>query len=80
MGEKTSSYTSETRITKRTEEMEGISGIKDMIEEMDTSSKENVKSKKNPGKIHEIWNTMKKPKPKNNRDFFKKEEKKKKNR
>ena len=39
-----------------------ISGVKDKIEVFDTSVKENVKSKEVlTHKIHEIWNTIKRP-------------------
>lgn len=38
-----------------------ISGIEDMIEEMDILAKENVKSKKLTQNIQEIWDTIKRP-------------------
>ena len=52
-----------TSINGRIQEMEErISGIKDMIEEIDISVKENVKSNKLlTQNIQEIWNTMKRP-------------------
>ncbi|KAL6067280.1 hypothetical protein STEG23_006118 [Scotinomys teguina] len=50
-------------ITNRVEEIEErISGIKDMIEEIDLSVKENTKAKKViTQNVQEIWDTMKRP-------------------
>jgi len=54
--------TTDASITNRLQEMEEwTSGIEDTIEEIDTSVKENVKSKKFlTENIHNIWETMKK--------------------
>lgn len=42
---------------------ERISGVKGTVKEMDTTVKENVKSKKKllTGNIQEIWDTVKRP-------------------
>ena len=55
--------TTDANITNRIQEMKRrISGIKDMIEDIDTSIKENVKSKKFlTQNIQEIWDIMKRP-------------------
>jgi methyl-accepting chemotaxis protein len=57
--------TTDANITNRIQEMKRrISGIKDMIEDIDTSIKENAKSKKFlTQNIQEIWDTMKRPNP-----------------
>ena len=56
--------TSDASITHRIQEMEErISGIEDTIEEINTSIKGNVKSKKLLAQnTQEIWDTMKRPK------------------
>jgi restriction endonuclease len=53
--------TTDTNITNRVQEMEErLSGVEDMIEEIDTPAKENVKSKKFlTQNIQKIWDTMK---------------------
>ena len=55
--------TTDTSITNRIQEMEDrISGVEDRTEEIDTSVKENVKSKKFLAQTtQEIWDTMKRP-------------------
>jgi predicted nucleic acid-binding Zn-ribbon protein len=59
----TQAGTSEASLTYRTQEVkERISGTESMIKEMDTSVKENVKSKILLAQnIQEIWNTMDRP-------------------
>ena len=59
----TQTGTSETSLTNRVQEIEDrSSGIEDTIGEMDTSVKENVKSKYIlEQNIQEIWDTMKRP-------------------
>lgn len=55
--------TTEGSLVNRTQDMEDrISGTKDMIEGIDTSVKENVKSEKILTQhFQEIWDTMKRP-------------------
>ena len=62
------SGTTEASIKDRMQAMEeSISGVKDMIEEIDTSVKENAKSKKFlTQNIQEIWGIMKNAEPKDN--------------
>jgi hypothetical protein len=59
----TQTGTSETSLTNRVQEIEDrSSGIEDTIGEMDTSVKENVKSKYIlEQNIQEIWDSMKRP-------------------
>ena len=61
--------TTDVSITNRIQEMEErISGAEDTLAEIDSSTKENLKSNKSlTQNIQEIWDTVKKTKPKNNR-------------
>ncbi|ERE73973.1 Transposase, L1 containing protein [Cricetulus griseus] len=57
------SGTTDVSITNRIQEMEErISGVEDTLAEIDSSTKENLKSKKSLSQnIQEIWDTMKRP-------------------
>jgi len=59
----------EERLTRAQDMEERIEGIEDKVEEMNSSAKENVKSKEIEAQnIQEIWDTVKKTnKPVNNR-------------
>ena len=59
----------EERLTRAQDMEERIEGIEDKVEEMNSSAKENVKSKNIKAQnIQEIWDTVKKTnKPVNNR-------------
>ena len=64
------SGTTNVNISKRTHEMEErLSRAEDTIKKIDSLVKENIKSTKSCiQNIREIWDTIKKTKPKNNRD------------